>query len=465
MSPEEYSALPAREIAARVNAGALCPVEVTKAALARLADIDPKLNAFVFVADDAIAQAERIAAMITEGGSAGPLAGVPVAVKDLISTKDMPTTFGSLLYRDHRPREDDISVERLRAAGAIILGKTNCSEFGYGGFGHNPLFPTTRHPLDPTLTPGGSSSGSAVAVATGICPIALGSDGGGSVRLPASFTGLVGIKASMGRVPLWPGCREPEMPGASGWESVEHIGPLARDTHDAALLLSVIAGPDPRDRHSLPKGDVDWIAATTSPAPTGLRVAYCAKWAGVPLDPEVHEVTLAAAKSLCAEISAELVECPAPDISIDVFRAVVAADSDFVGLREMIAETGVPVSRAVSELLHISPSMEQYHLSRFGRMKAVRALAELMADFDLLLTPTVACLPFPIDCDSPGVIDGIEIDDDVWTPALFPMNLSGQPAASVPAGTSASGLPIGLQIVGRHLADALVVSVAAAFGE
>ncbi len=460
MTPQEYVALSARDIAAGVNAGSLCPIEITKAALSRLEEVDPLLNAFVYVADDAIEQAVKVAAKIAAGIPAGPLAGVPVAVKDLISTKDMPTTFGSPLYRDHRPEVDDVAVERLRAAGAILIGKTNCSEFGYGGFGHNPLFPTTRHPLDPTLTPGGSSAGSAVAVATGICPLALGSDGGGSIRLPASFTGLVGIKASMGRVPLWPGCRDPEFPGASGWESIEHIGPLARDARDAALLLSVIAGPDARDRYSIPCADLDWCAAAEAPVPRGLRVAYCADWAGVPVDPEVREITRAAARSLCARISGEFHEPAAPVIPLEVFRAVVAADTDFVGLRGMAGD-GMHLSGAVSRMLRAMPPPEQYHLARFGRMQAVLEMAALMQDFDLLLTPSVACLPFPIDLDSPGTIDGVAIADDAWTPALFPMNLTGQPAASVPAGQSSNGLPIGLQIVGRHLADALVVSVAA----
>ena len=180
------------------------------------------------------------------------MAGVPLGIKDLILTKDIRTTFGSRLYADYVPKVDDVAVERLIAADAIILGKTNAAEFGYGGFGHNPLFPTTRNPWNTALTPGGSSAGSGAAVAAGICPLALGSDGGGSVRLPAAFCGLVGIKATMGRVPVWPGCRDADLPGVSGWESIEHYGPLARTVADAALMLSVMAGPDPRDRWSLP---------------------------------------------------------------------------------------------------------------------------------------------------------------------------------------------------------------------
>ena len=158
-------------------------------------------------------------------------------------TRGVRTTFGSRLYADFVPDHDDIVVERLKRADAVIIGKTNASEFGYGGFGHNPLFPTTRNPWDLALTPGGSSAGSAAAVASGICPIAIGSDGGGSIRLPAAFCGLVGMKASMGRVPLWPGCRDESLPGASGWESIEHVGPLARSVLDAALMLEVDRRP------------------------------------------------------------------------------------------------------------------------------------------------------------------------------------------------------------------------------
>jgi aspartyl-tRNA(Asn)/glutamyl-tRNA(Gln) amidotransferase subunit A len=209
MTPSDLALLDAATITAEVAARRLSPVEIAEAALAALEIIDPQLHCFPEVArEQALASAAALEAALSRGGRAGPLAGVPVPVKDLVLTQGIRTTFGSQLYEDFVPEGDDIVVERLRAAGAVIIGKTNVSEFGYGGVGHNPLFPATRNPWNRELTSGGSSAGSAVAVATGIAPMAIGSDGGGSIRLPAAFNGLFGMKASMGRVPLWPGCRD-----------------------------------------------------------------------------------------------------------------------------------------------------------------------------------------------------------------------------------------------------------------
>lgn len=461
MTPDQYSALSAQEIADAVGRGTISPSEIVRSALSRLNEINPKLHAFVHVADDLQAQADRLERKLAAGQPPGPLAGVPVAIKDLIPTKGMPTTFGSCLYEHHVSPVDEISVARLRDAGAIILGKTNCSEFGYGGVGHNPVHPTTLHPLDSRLTSGGSSAGSAVAVATGICPLALGSDGGGSIRLPAAFTGIVGMKASMGRVPLWPGCRDPGMPGASGWETIEHVGPLARSVSDAALMLSVIAGPDRRDRYSLPAGDVDWLGAAHKAIPADLRVAYCETWAGVPVDREIAETVRAAAERFCKTLGTILVDVSAPDFPLDDYRCVVAADTDIIGLSREIGLKRVHVSKGLQSILDTHVTADTLRRARFGRMRSVNAMSALMQDFDLLLTPTTACLPFAAERDGPGLINGIPVADDGWTPALFPMNLTGQPALSVPAGTSASGLPIGMQIVGGHLGDELVITTGA----
>ena len=290
LSLEDYTSLGAAEIARRVKAGSLSPVDVVEAALSIQQRLDTSLHAFCTPTPEAAREAARaLEARIRRGDEVGALAGVPVAIKDLVSTKGVRTTYGSKLYEDFIPDDDDIVVERLKAADAIILGKTNASEFGYGGFGHNPVFPTTRNPWNLSLTPGGSSAGSAAAVASRICPIAIASDGGGSIRLPAAFSGLVGIKASMGRVPVWPGCRDPRFPGVSGWELIEHIGPLARSVIDAALMLDVIAGPDSRDRLSIPDEGVGWIeAASPPPGKLGLKIAYCPDWGGVRVDRRVR---------------------------------------------------------------------------------------------------------------------------------------------------------------------------------
>ena len=343
LSLEDYTSLGAAEIARLVKAGSLSPVDVVDAALSIQQRLDTSLHAFCTPTPEAAREAARaLEARIRRGDEVGALAGVPVAIKDLVSTKGVRTTYGSKLYEDFIPDDDDIVVERLKAADAIILGKTNASEFGYGGFGHNPVFPTTRNPWNLSLTPGGSSAGSAAAVASRICPIAIASDGGGSIRLPAAFCGLVGIKASMGRVPVWPGCRDPRFPGVSGWESIEHIGPLARSVIDAALMLDVIAGPDARDRLSIPDEGVGWIkAASSPPRKLGLKIAYCPDWGGVRVDRRVRALVDRAVARFETDLACivTIEKAPFGDF-IDCFRAIVALETDIVGMRALSAEAG-----------------------------------------------------------------------------------------------------------------------------
>jgi len=466
LSLEDYGLLGAAEMARQVKAGSLSPVEIVEAALSVQQSLDASLHAFCTPTPEAAREAARALELrIRRGEAVGALAGVPVAIKDLVSTKGVRTTYGSKLYEEFIPDDDDIVVERLKAADAIILGKTNASEFGYGGFGHNPVFPTTRNPWNVSLTPGGSSAGSAAAVASRMCPIAIASDGGGSIRLPASFCGLVGIKASMGRVPIWPGCRDPRFPGVSGWESIEHIGPLARSVADAALMLDVIAGPDPRDRLSIPVEGVDWIRAAASPtAGLGLKVAYCPDWGGVRVDRRVRALVDRAAERFETDLACRVTieKAPLGDF-IDCFRAIVALETDIAGLKALSAGRESDLSPSVRALLSKSWPSEAFTDAITARKKAVQAMAQFMTRFDLLLTPAVPTLPFAIDLAGPGAIESEAVADDAWTPALYPANLTGQPAASVPAGWTDDGLPVGLQIVGRHLADGAVIAAAAAF--
>jgi aspartyl-tRNA(Asn)/glutamyl-tRNA(Gln) amidotransferase subunit A len=327
---------------------------------------------------------------------------VPVAIKDLVLTKGLRTTFGSRLYADYVPEQDDIVVERLKRAGAIVIGKTNASEFGYGAFGHNPLFPTTRNPWDLSRTPGGSSAGSAAAVAAGVCPIAVGSDGGGSVRLPAAFTGLVGMKASMGRVPVWPGCRDPELPGVSGWESIEHIGPMTRSVADAALMLAVMAGPDMRDRLSLPDDGIDWRARGRPMDRLSLTVAYCPDWQGVAVQPAVRatvERAVAAFEALGCTI--ETIASPIGDIG-PTFGALVALETDIAGLRRLARGREREMMPSIQALLAAPWTAEQFTDAITERKRIVEKLWRLMQRFDLLLTPTARC------CRSRSIATGPE---------------------------------------------------------
>ncbi len=303
MNVSDYAELSAVEIVRRVQAREVSALEISETALSALDAAEPRLHAFATIArESALTEATAIDARLARGEDVGPLAGAPVAIKDLVLTKGLRTTFGSRLYSDYVPTEDDILVERLRKAGAVVIGKSNASEFGFGAHGNNPLFPTTRNPYDLALGPGGSSAGSAAAVAAGVCALSIGSDGGGSIRIPASLCGLVGVKASMGRVPLWPGCRDETLPGVSGWESIEHVGPITRSVADAALMLSVITGPDPRDRWSLPSGDVDWLGAPRAELKRGLKALYWPRWRELPIEPKVSAAVTAAVEAFRARL-------------------------------------------------------------------------------------------------------------------------------------------------------------------
>ena len=462
---DELAGLDAVTLSRLVRERQVSAVETTAAAIDAVRQLDHRLNAFcTFVPEQAIETAQAIDARIGSGEDPGPLAGVPVGIKDLILTEGIRTTFGSKLYREFVPDEDDIAVARLRSAGAIVLGKTNAAEFGYGGIGHNPLFPTTLNPWDLKRTSGGSSAGSAAAVAAGICPMALGSDGGGSVRLPAAFTGVVGIKPTMGRIPLWPGCRDETLPGASGWESIEHYGPLTRTVADAALFLSVLCGPDHRDRLSLPDEGVDWRRAAGASLPKSTRLAWCPRWAGLPIEPDVLRVAETVARAFADALGLVMQETDSPfgDLT-EENRAIVALETDISGLRRLVEMSGEEVSPPLAALLERSWRGEAFSDAITARKSAVNAMARFMTRYDLILTPTAPLTAFAIDRDGPGVIDGVPVADDAWSPCLYPANLTGQPAASVPAGLADDGLPVGLQFIGRRLDDATVITACAAF--
>lgn len=449
-------------LSARIRRRELSAREATLDALERIDALDGMLKAFCTLAPDAaLAEADLVDQRLARGQAVGPLAGVPVAIKDLIATRGLRTTFGSSLYRDNVPDEEDVVVERLREAGAIVVGKTNTSEFGYGAVGHNTLFATTRNPWNLALTPGGSSAGSAAAIASGMLPLALGSDGGGSVRVPASLTGTFGIKPSWGRVPVYPGCRDETQPGASGWESLEHIGPITRTVADAALALSVLTGPTPKDRHSLPDEHLDW----TDLSPhwlKGRRIAFSPDLGFAPIDPEVAAITEAAARTLAAAFGAEMeIAAPAIGDTTQAFLALVAMDTDRNGLRRLAASTGHRFTPQLANLLATDWTADHFTEAILARKRINNQLHRFMARYDLLLTPAVAIGAFPIDSEGPAEIGGHAVSPGGWTPLSFLANLTGQPAASVPAGFTRDGRPVGLQIIGRHLDDLGVLRAAA----
>lgn len=463
MTTTSLTALPATEQARLIRDRAISPVELADAVLDRIDRLEPVLHAFTALEPETVKTAARDAeAAVMRGDALGPLHGVPVSIKDLICTADLPTVSGSKAYVGFMAEEDDICVARTRAAGGIILGKTNVPEFGYAGAGKNEVFPTTANPWDPTKTSGGSSAGSAAAVASGMGSLTIGSDGGGSIRGPASFCGLVGFKPSFGRIPCYPGCRDPRYPGVSSWETIEHLGPLTRTVADAALLMSVIAGPDGRDRHSLPAGDIDWLAAPTK-AIGRLRIAYTPDFGFSAVDDEVRAITMEAARAFATDLGCELVEDSPPlKDMFDLFLTIIMRDTDLRGMRALAAE-GLIHLPGLLMMLQRDWTGETFTDAAMKRQEICNLLARFMMGYDLLLTPTVSSPPFSIAEFNPDNINGVPVAEVNPSPFTYPFNWTGQPAASIPAGFTKAGLPVGLQIVGRHLADDVVLSAAAAF--
>jgi aspartyl-tRNA(Asn)/glutamyl-tRNA(Gln) amidotransferase subunit A len=444
------------ECAALIRRKELSPVELADAVLARIDAVNPRLNAFTLVAHDVARRAAREAEIaVMKGEPLGPLHGVPVSIKDVLFTRGLRTTGGSRLYADHVPEHDAIAVGRLRAAGAVLLGKTTTSEFGHKAVTESPLFGVTRNPWNLERTPGGSSGGAAAAVASGCGPIALGSDGGGSVRIPAAFCGLVGVKPSYGRVPLGP--------GFPGWDLVSHVGPLARTVRDAATVLDIIAGGDDRDRESLPREAGSYVGACDGEI-KGLNVAWSPDLGYARVAPEVLEVSGdAAAEFEALGCHVEVVN-PGWENPEEAFGTLIAAQfyaawsDELPAAEERLDPTLVKLIRRGGAV-----SARDYLRAR-ARVAAyweeVRAFLER---FDLLLTPTTAVAPFAADGPPPREIDGERVSVLGWMPFTYPFNLTGQPAASVPAGVTADGLPVGLQIVGRRHADRAVLAAAAAY--
>ena len=463
-SQNEIGRMDAVALAAKVRKRELSATEVTEAVLGRMEKLEPHIHAFCTRTPEL---ARKIAAEIDKkikaGDDPGPLAGVPVGIKDLVCTEGVVTASGSFAYKDFVPDEDDVVVERLKQAGAVIIGKTNVPEFGYSGVGHNPVFETTRNPWNLELTPGGSSAGSGAAVAAGVGPFAIGSDGGGSVRIPSAHSGIVGVKASMGRVPLYPGTKDERYPGVSSWESLEHIGPMSRTVADSALMLSVISGPDLRDRYSLPKADFDWMGVLKGGI-KGLKVAYSPDWGYAPVDPEVRRVVGEAVKVFERDLGCIVEEAhPGFEDPYGAFWAIVAMETDLRGMREIVAKHGHHMTPHLVDFIMRPWTAEDFTSALMTRKAVVNKMWRFMRKYDLLLTPTLAVPPFAVHIQGPEKIDGQIVHPFRWLNFTFPLNFTGQPAASVPAGFTKDSLPVGLQIIGRHLDDPTVLRAAAAF--
>ena len=456
MTHDEVFWRSALELAAAIRARQVSPVEIAEAVLARIEAVNPRLNAFCLItADMALRDAREAEIAVVKGEPIGPLHGVPVSLKDVIHTRGVRTTGGSRLFAEAVPEEDAIAVGRLRAAGAVILGKTNTSEFGHKAVTDNPLFGVTRNPWNLELTPGGSSGGAAAAVASGLGPLALGTDGGGSVRIPAAFCGVYGLKPSWGRIP--------QHPSFPGWEHLGVTGPLTRTVRDAALVLDAIAGGDDRDRHSLPREDGTYVQSCDEDV-KGLHVAWTPDLGYATVDPAVQ--------ALCENAAAEFealgchveVVSPGWEDSEEIFRTIVAAQFYAHWSDQLPAHEAQLDPSLVKFIRRGGAVSTRDYVLAMDRARAYWHEAQtFLQRFDLLLTPTVAVTPFAAGQPAPREIDGQPISVLGWMPFTFPFNLTGQPAASVPAGFTEGGLPVGLQIIGRRNADRTVLAASAAY--
>ena len=456
MPARDLASLPALELAGLIRNKVVSPVEVIDAVLARIDELNPRVNAYCTVtAEDAREAASAAEVAVMTGEPLPPLHGVPFSAKDLVFTRRVLTTGGSRLFADHVPEEDAVAVERLKGAGAILIGKTNTPELGHKGVTDNPLFGVTRNPWNLELTPGGSSGGAAAAVAAGLGPLAIGTDGGGSIRIPASFCGIYGLKPTFGRVPFSPAFR--------GLLGMSVTGPMTRTVRDTALMLDVMTDPDDRDRHSLPADAGGSYLAACDSGIAGLSVAWSPDLGHARVDPHVEDLCRQAAErfeSLGCHVE---VVTPSWEDPEDIFRVTAAAEVHAAWGETMAEEERL--DRSFVALLRFGRTIdiESYLRARHRREDFWTDAQRFLARFDLLITPTVAVPPFA--ADRPGVkeIAGHAVSPLGWLAFTFPFNLTGQPAATVPVGFTPAGLPVGLQIVGRRHGERAVLAASAAF--
>lgn len=455
--PEEIYFLTATELARRIRERELSAVEVMEAHLARIERVNPGVNAIVtLLPERALAEARAADERLGCGAELGPLHGLPVAHKDLVPTKGIRTTFGSLVYRDHVPDHDALIVERLRGAGAITVGKTNTPEFGAGSQTFNEVFGATVNPYDTTKTCGGSSGGAAVALACGMLPIADGSDVGGSLRNPAAFCNVVGLRPSVGRVPSWP--------THAPWFPLAVEGPMARTVDDAALMLSAMAGPDPRSPVSLSEAGKTFARVPERDF-TGVRVAWSPDLGGLPVDPRVTEALEGALPVF--EALGCAVEEGEPDFS--------GADEVFLTWRAWYYELnfGALLEEHRDELKdtvvwNIEEGQKltgpQIGDAERKRAELYHRMRRFMETYEFLVLPVAQVPPFDVKQPYVTEINGVKMSNYIeWMKSCYYITVTGHPAVSVPGGFTPEGLPVGVQIVGRYRDDLGTLQLARAF--
>jgi len=453
----EICTLSANELARRVRARDLSSREVVGAFLARIDSVNPRVNAIVtLVADMAMERAAAADEALARGEAVGPLHGLPIAHKDLQPTRGIRTTFGSPLYRDFVPDDDSLLVERVRNAGAITIGKTNTPEFGAGSQTFNPVFGATLNPYDLTKTCGGSSGGAAVALACNMLPLADGSDMGGSLRNPAGFCSVVGLRTSPGRVPVWP--------SAAAWSTLSVDGPIGRSVADVALLLGALAGPDCRSPIALN----DPGAAFSAPLGRdfkGVRVAWWRDLGGLPVDPRVRKV-VDQQRRVFESLGCRVEEAEPDFTDFDAVFKTLRAMAFLAGVAERVGPRRSEVKDTIRWELERGERLTPLEIAKAEskRTELFHRMRRFMDTYEFFVLPTAQVPPFDVNQPYVTEIDGVEMDTYIdWMKSCYYISVVGNPAISVPAGFTSEGLPVGLQIVGRHRDDLGVLRIAHAF--
>lgn len=447
--------LSATELQRRIRAREVSVCEVIEASLDRIGQSNGELNAIVTHNPRAMDDARTLDARLARGEDPGILCGLPAGIKDVTPVENLRTTYGSPIYADHIPAEDALVVRRLRNAGAVIMGKTNCPEFAAGANTFNEVFGRTRNPWDPSKSAGGSTGGGAAALATGMIALAEGTDLGGSLRIPASFCGIVGLRPSVGLVPTHP--------TDWGWDTLQVTGPMARTAEDVALVLQAIAGPSEYSPLAQPIEGRDFVKGTKAGVRRGTRIAYCSDIAGIGIDPDVERVCRRAAFGL-KDIDARVEEI---DLDLSEGRRAFLALRGLWFVAQMFPRMekrdrfGTNVGNNVKAGLDVTTTDLAAAENFRGRLW--QKFREFFGRFDYLLTPCMAVPPFPVEQNYPDSIAGKPMQTYIdWIAPTFVLSLTGLPVASVPAGLDSSGMPVGLQIVGKQFGEEAVLALAAA---
>lgn len=447
--------LPATELRRRIGEGELSAVELVEACLERVSRLNGAVNAVCTPNPRALADAEALDRRAAAGDALGPLHGLPVGIKDVTPVAGLRTTYGSPLYADHVPEEDALVVRRLREAGAVILGKTNTPEFAAGGNTFNELFGRTLNPWDTTRSAGGSTGGGAAALATGMIALAEGTDLGGSLRIPASFCGVVGLRPSPGLVPTYP--------SDYLWDTLQVTGPMARTAADVALMLQAVSGPSPLVPVSQPVAGRDFVGAVRAGIPEGIRVAYVPDLVGIGIDPAVEAVCRRAARSLGTsgahldETELDLAFGWEPFLAFRGYWMVAHQHARLHLTHRMGENLAGNIRSGLAVTTEVLGAAEQ------ARSRLWTRLHRFFREHDALVTPCMAVPPFPAGENFPATIAGREMETYIdWVAPTFVLSLTGLPVASVPCGLDPEGLPVGLQIVGPQFGEERVLAVAGA---